>query len=193
MTDYDYITNHPLLPTDRQDRYAAEGEARKARERAAKAELRTREVEQLLILRAQQPAPAVDWNALDQRIQQHIDQCFRQGWGKALLDETADVLRELQQQNATTGKDIAALEDTVDKLRMALRSQMEALSKDVRAARMSAAMQRGKTLKPPPKPHSWTIDKARYEAVLFFDDGSSAPPLQLRDLFQQFLDDVGRV
>ena len=37
---------------------------------------------------------------------------------------------------------------------------------------------------------SWNIDPARYVAVPIMSDGSEGPPLELRGLFEQFLDEV---
>jgi hypothetical protein len=37
----------------------------------------------------------------------------------------------------------------------------------------------------------WTIDRARYLATPLMSDGSEAPPLELRELFEQFLADAG--
>ena len=36
---------------------------------------------------------------------------------------------------------------------------------------------------------AWTLDRARYCAVPTMSDGKSGAPLELRDLFQQFLDE----
>jgi hypothetical protein len=37
----------------------------------------------------------------------------------------------------------------------------------------------------------WKIDRARYVATPVMSDGSEGPPLELRELFQQFLTEAG--
>jgi len=37
----------------------------------------------------------------------------------------------------------------------------------------------------------WKIDRARYVATPVMSDGSEGPPLELRELFEQFLADAG--
>jgi hypothetical protein len=37
----------------------------------------------------------------------------------------------------------------------------------------------------------WTIDRAAYAVTPIMSDGTSGPPLNLRELFEQFQDDVG--
>ena len=37
----------------------------------------------------------------------------------------------------------------------------------------------------------WTIDRARYLATPLMSDGCQGPPLELRELFQQFLTEAG--
>jgi hypothetical protein len=37
----------------------------------------------------------------------------------------------------------------------------------------------------------WKIDRARYVATPIMSDGSEGPPLELRELFQQFLTEAG--
>jgi hypothetical protein len=37
----------------------------------------------------------------------------------------------------------------------------------------------------------WKIDRARYLATPLMSDGSDGPPLELRELFEQFLTDAG--
>jgi hypothetical protein len=37
----------------------------------------------------------------------------------------------------------------------------------------------------------WDIDRAAYTVTPIMSDGTSGPPLNLRGLFQQFLDEVG--
>jgi hypothetical protein len=37
----------------------------------------------------------------------------------------------------------------------------------------------------------WKIDRARYVATPLMSDGSEGPPLELRELFEQFLTDAG--
>ena len=36
----------------------------------------------------------------------------------------------------------------------------------------------------------WKIDRERYVATPIMSDGSEGPPLELRELFEQFLDEV---
>jgi hypothetical protein len=43
---------------------------------------------------------------------------------------------------------------------------------------------------PAPTITGWRVDRAAYAAVPLLSDGSEAAPLQLRDLFKQFLDEV---
>jgi hypothetical protein len=38
---------------------------------------------------------------------------------------------------------------------------------------------------------SWEVDRAAYAVTPLMSDGTSGPPLNLRELFQQFLDEVG--
>jgi hypothetical protein len=37
----------------------------------------------------------------------------------------------------------------------------------------------------------WRINRGRFVAVPFFSDGTAGPPLRLRDLFQEFLNQTG--
>jgi hypothetical protein len=37
----------------------------------------------------------------------------------------------------------------------------------------------------------WTVDRASYTVTPVMSDGTSNPPLNLRSLFEQFLDEVG--
>jgi hypothetical protein len=37
----------------------------------------------------------------------------------------------------------------------------------------------------------WKVDRARYVATPVMSDGREGPPLELRELFEQFLSDAG--
>jgi hypothetical protein len=37
----------------------------------------------------------------------------------------------------------------------------------------------------------WTLDRAAYTVTPLMSDGTSGPPLNLRSLFEQFLEEVG--
>jgi hypothetical protein len=39
---------------------------------------------------------------------------------------------------------------------------------------------------------AWKIDRERYHAVPFYSDGKPGPAIELRDLFVQFLNEVGQ-
>jgi hypothetical protein len=39
---------------------------------------------------------------------------------------------------------------------------------------------------------AWKIDRQRYRAVPFYSDGKPGPAIELRDLFQHFLNEVGQ-
>jgi hypothetical protein len=38
----------------------------------------------------------------------------------------------------------------------------------------------------------WKVDRERYRAVPFYSDGKPGPAIELRDLFEQFLNEVGQ-
>jgi hypothetical protein len=39
---------------------------------------------------------------------------------------------------------------------------------------------------------AWKIDRERYRAVPFYSDGKPGPAIELRDFFEQFLNEVGQ-
>jgi hypothetical protein len=51
---------------------------------------------------------------------------------------------------------------------------------------------RGPKGKPAPQITAWKIDRERYRAVPIYTDGKPGPAIELRDLFAQFLNEVGQ-
>jgi hypothetical protein len=49
---------------------------------------------------------------------------------------------------------------------------------------------RGPKGEPAPQITAWKIDRERYRAVPLYSDGKFGPAIELRDLFQQFLNEV---